>query len=211
MNQTSPTRLNLLSLKTQHGLAKDGVRLLRSKRDALIMEFFTLMGDAAKFRDTLEKDTEDAFASLIMAKAFLGEDILTSAAYAHKRDINIDIEAKNIMGVIVPHIEDRNIKRAVDARGSSPVIESYRITEVAERFEDVLNDIVKVASKEIKLKRLGREIQTTTRRINVLEEILIPSLVNRIRRIERVLEEREREDIFRLKRFKRLTIIISSD
>lgn len=206
MNQTSPTRLNLLSLKTQHGLARDGARLLRSKRDALIREFFTLMGDAAKFRNILQKDTEDAFASLIMAKAFLGEDVLTSAAYAHKRDINIAIETKNIMGVIVPHIEERNIKRAVDARGVSPLIESYRITEVAERFEGVLDDIVKVASKEIKLKRLGQEIQTTTRRINALEEILVPSLINRIRMIERVLDEREREDIFRLKRFKRITI-----
>ncbi len=207
MNQTSPTRLNLLSLKTQHLLAKDGVRLLRSKRETLIREFFKLMKDAAKFRDTLENDTKDAFTSLIMAKMFLGEDILTSASYAHKRDINIDIEGKNIMGVIVPHIEDRNLKRAVDARGVSPIMESYRITEVAERFEDVLNDIVRVASKEIKLKRLGREIQAATRRINALEEILIPSLINRIRTIERILDEREREDIFRLKRFKRFMIL----
>lgn len=207
MNHTSPTRLNLLSLKMQHGLAKDGVRLLRSKREALIKEFFTMMEDAAKSRDTLEKRVEDAFTSVTLAKAFLGDDVLTSAAYAHKRGININIQTKNIMGVVVPHIEEKNLKRASDARGISPIFESYRITETAEKFEDILNSIVKVASREIKLKRLGHEIQTTTRRINALEEILIPSQIKQIGYIERVLEEREREDIFRLKRFKRLTII----
>ena len=66
----------------------------------------------------------------------------------------------------------------------------------------MLGSIVSVASKEIRLKRLGSEIQTTSRRINALEEILIPSLTKRIKYIQRMLEEKEREGIFRLKRFK---------
>lgn len=204
MEQVSPTRINLLVLRTRSELAKEGIRLLRSKREALVREFFILMGDAAKSRDTLENRIEAAFTSLIFAKGFLGEDILKSAAPMHRRDINIDVKIKNIMGVIVPEIEEISLKRSVDARGISPIFESHRAIEVADRFEDILNSIVSVASREVKLKRLGNEIKTTTRKINALEEILIPSLLKKIKHIKRVLEEREREDTFRLKRFKSL-------
>ncbi len=127
---------------------------------------------------------------------------MKSTAYAYKRDIDVNIKSKNVMGVIVPEIEDVNLKRAIDARGTSPISEPYRLNEVTEKFEDVLGSIVSVASKEIRLKRLGSEIQTTSRRINALEEILIPSLTKRIKYIQRMLEEKEREGIFRLKRFK---------
>ena len=202
MNQTSPTRLNLLSLKIRYGLAKDGVRMLRSKREVLVREFFVSMKDVAEVRDIIEKKLDNAFTSITLARVFLGDDILKSTAYAYKRDIDVNIKSKNVMGVIVPEIEDVNLKRAIDARGTSPISEPYRINEVTEKFEDVLGSIVSVASKEIRLKRLGSEIQTTSRRINALEEILIPSLAKRIKYIQRMLEEKEREGIFRLKRFK---------
>ena len=43
----------------------------------------------------------------------------------------------------------------------------------------------------------------TTRRVNALDEMIIPEITHKIRRISTVLEEREREDIYRLKRFKK--------
>ena len=67
----------------------------------------------------------------------------------------------------------------------------------------MVDAVVTIASSEIRLKRVGEEIKVDTRRINALEEILTPSMQNGIKTIERVLEEREREDIYRLKRFKR--------
>ena len=164
MNQTSPTRLNLLSLKIRYGLAKDGVRMLRSKREVLVREFFVSMKDVVEVRDIIEKKLDNAFTSITLAKVFLGDDILKSTAYAYKRDIDVNIKSKNVMGVIVPEIEDVNLKRAIDARGTSPISEPYRI--------------------------------------NALEEILIPSLTKRIKYIQRMLEEKEREGIFRLKIFK---------
>jgi len=176
--------------------------MLRSKREVLVREFFVSMKDVAEVRDIIEKKLDSAFTSITLAKVFLGDALLKSTAYAYKRDIEVNIKSKNVMGVIVPEIEDVNLKRAIDARGTSPISEPYRLNEVTGKFEDVLGSIVSVASKEIRLKRLGSEIQTTSRRINALEEILIPSLTKRIKYIQRMLEEKEREGIFRLKRFK---------
>ena len=68
----------------------------------------------------------------------------------------------------------------------------------------MVDAVVTIASSEIRLKRVGEEIKVDTRRINALEEILTPSMQNGIKTIERILEEREREDIYRLKRYKKM-------
>ncbi len=54
----------------------------------------------------------------------------------------------------------------------------------------------------MRLRRLAEEIGRTTRRVNALDNVLIPHLEAQRDYIQMVLEEREREDLFRLKRVK---------
>jgi V/A-type H+-transporting ATPase subunit D len=62
--------------------------------------------------------------------------------------------------------------------------------------------LLRIASRELHLARLGEEIQETSRRINALEQLLLPGLVAEAGRIESALDERDREDTVRLKRFR---------
>ena len=61
-----------------------------------------------------------------------------------------------------------------------------------------------IAEYESKLKRLGDEISRTTRRIKVLEEMVMPGLKSQIRTITQYIGERERESFYRLKRVKNI-------
>ncbi len=54
----------------------------------------------------------------------------------------------------------------------------------------------------MRLRRLAEEIGRTTRRVNALDNVLIPRLETEHNYIQMVLEERAREDLFRLKRVK---------
>ena len=202
MEKFPSARINLLLLKTRFLVLKNGARLLRSKREALMKDFFKCVGECVTLRSQLNSQLKDATYELHLAKAFLG-DVINSAAYASKRDISLDIKVKNVWGVNVPEIEQKAFVRNVDARDISPIGEGSLTIETAKSFEKVVNAVVIIASSEIRLKRVGDEIKADTRRINALEEILMPSMQNGIKTIERVLEEREREDIYRLKRFKR--------
>ena len=52
------------------------------------------------------------------------------------------------------------------------------------------------------MRRLGSEIQMNRRRVNALEQIMIPELKAQAKFIKNAIEEREREDLFRLKKVK---------
>ncbi len=60
-----------------------------------------------------------------------------------------------------------------------------------------------MAATETKLKKIGEEIKKTTRRVNALEQVVVPRIRAEIRFIAAVLEQRAREDVFRLKRIKK--------
>ena len=106
------------------------------------------------------------------------------------------------MGVAVPKFERKNFARSLKQRGYSLLGTSARIDEVARRFEEELNIVVEVAAHEATLRSLAAEIQRTSRRVNALENVTLPRLLAQRRLIQMILEEREREDRFRLKRVK---------
>jgi len=203
MSDTTPTRSNLLALKGEKFLATEGSSLLKNKRDALVKDFFRFVSDCVALREGLEKDVNDAMGAFVVAKALVGEGALRSFAFASRRTISLDMSVENIWGLGVPRIEEKGLKRRLDERGVSPIGESPWTMDVAKRFEEVVTEIVEIASRETKLKMLGEEIKMTTRRINALDEMIVPEITRQIRRITTVLEEREREDIYRLKRFKK--------
>jgi V/A-type H+-transporting ATPase subunit D len=102
----------------------------------------------------------------------------------------------------VPVIEQKSVARNPLNRGHSLPTVSSRIDTVAEAFEALLDHTIEVADSEMRLRRLAEEIGRTTRRVNALDNILIPRLETERNYIQLVLEEREREDRFRLKRVK---------
>jgi len=203
MEQVNPTRMELIKKREQIKLADQGKDLLKEKMDALIREFFSIMGSVSKSRKELEMIADDAQRSLLAAQAVDDPIALKSASFATKRLLSLNIKGKNIMGVPVPVIQKHRVSRSIFERGYSIVGVSGRIDETAERFELELDLIIELAETETALRRLGGEIQMTRRRVNALEQILIPELRKEAKFIKIAIDEREREEIFRLKKVKK--------
>jgi V/A-type H+-transporting ATPase subunit D len=204
MEQANPTRMELIRKNAQIKLAEQGRDLLREKMDALIQEFFRMMQTVSRSRDELEAMADVAQQSLLTALATDDPVTVKSASFATKRGLSLDIKGKNIMGVPVPVIEKKRISKSVFERGYSIISVSGRIDEAAEKFEGELDLIIGLAETETALKRLGGEIQMTRRRVNALEQVLIPQLKSQAKYIENTIDEREREDLFRLKKVKKI-------
>ena len=202
MEQVKPTRMELMRKKAQIKLAEQGRDLLREKMDALIQEFFKILNTVSNSRDELEGVSKEADLALMIAQAVDDPVTLKSASFATRRSITVDITGKNIMGVPVPVIEKKRISKSMLERGYGIISTSGRIDETAERFEAELDLLIQLAETETAMRRLGSEIQKNRRRVNALEQILIPELKSQAKYIKNAIEEREREDLFRLKKVK---------
>lgn len=198
----NPTRMELLKLKERVKLARKGHKLLKEKRDALVMELFDVIEEARGIRGNVERLLREAFEHLIIAESVMGVLTTQEAAMSVEESVGVDFANKNIMGVLVPLIEARREKKTVIERGYELRETSAKLDEATDKFEDSIEPILKLAEIETSVKLLAEEIEKTKRRVNALEYIVIPRLENTTKYIEMRLDEMERENFFRLKRIK---------
>jgi len=178
--------------------------LLKQKRDALLIEFMSVMDETLRLSGSLQKSVSEAQYSLAVAKSVDGNVSVRSVAMATKGEVTIDMTGTKIMGVSVPVVtKGESPVRSSFTRGYSITGVSSRIDESADKFERILDVIIEYADIETRLKRLGEEIQKTNRRVNALEQITVPSLREQVAYIRQTLDERAREDLFRLKKVKK--------
>jgi len=199
----SATRMNLLQRRDQLRVAQQGVDLLKRKRDALVADFFKIVRESLAARERLSAACQEAYIMLTLAKAWEGREALEAAALPARRDILVDIDIRNVWGTKIPEVRLADVRRPLLERGQNPVATSARTMESTTNFEEVLAAILAVAATEIRLRKIGEEIKKTTRRVNALEQVVIPRLRTETRYIASVLEQRAREDVFRLKRIKK--------
>ncbi|HRI89807.1 MAG TPA: V-type ATP synthase subunit D, partial [Candidatus Hydrogenedentes bacterium] len=99
--------------------------------------------------------------------------------------------------------ERQNIVRSAGERGTGLVDVGSQIVEASDSSERMVEQLLVCAPKESNLLIIGEEVRKVSRRINALNEYLLPKLRGEMRTIARVLDEREREETFRLKRIKK--------
>jgi V/A-type H+-transporting ATPase subunit D len=199
MDETSPTRMNLLTRRSQYSLASRGVNLLQKKRDALVREFFTLVQAALEARRQLNEAGREAHMALILAKSFDGPQAVEALSLSVPDVSNIRVELQNIWGTRVPVLAADWPQGAV----VSPLFVGGQTLAAQAAFRKLGRALLRVANTESRLRRIGEEIKKTARRVNALELAVIPGLRSQIRYIRQVLDQQEQEDIFRLKRVKR--------
>lgn len=198
-----PTRTNLLLLKEKARSVVNSIGILKARKQALIREFLAASLPFLRSREDIRQSYGKALHGLALALGHEGKDNIGSIATATARDFGIDVIEKSIWGLrykdIIFHdtpVRDPD-KRGYDEFGTTPHLEEGTVL-----FEKLLESMLHIAEYESKLKRLGEEILRTTRRIKVLEEMVLPALKQQIKTITQYIGERERESFYRLKRVK---------
>ena len=203
MEQASPTRTELLTRRAQIRLAQQGADLLKGKREALVREFIAELKRFVAEREAMSRTLSAAVQALMRCLALDGREAVASVALAARRAVEVELEEKNIWGLRVSQASSDYHARPAGGHRYSAIGASARIEDATERFEEALESLIKVAPLDRKMRRLAEEIRKTTRRVNALEQRLLPALQSEVDYIRAVLDQREREDIFRLKRLKK--------
>ena len=197
-----PTRSELIKLKGRIKQTKNGYKLLKMKRDGLFHEFRTLLAEMIEAKRDLTAAYRLAKTRIDLANAIEGGLAVRAAAIANSAHPEVEVERRNIMGVVVPSVTGSNLKSTFAERGIGFIGSSPYIDEASDSFSELIEKIVKASEMEATLKRLLAEIEATKRRVNALEFKVIPELEEAKVFIQLRLEEMEREETFRLKRFK---------
>ncbi len=198
----NPTRMELIKTKERIALAKKGHKLLKQKRDALILEFFKILKKAQDLRGILASKMAKAHKTLGMAQTYHTIQELTKVASDLRKDIEVDIQVRNVMGVKIPNINVDTASISVEPNYSLAST-SAKIDYAVEDFSEIFGIVVKLAETETAMKRLIVEIEKTKRRVNALEFVLLPRLEDQKKMIAFRLDEMERDSFVSLKTIKR--------
>ncbi len=202
VREIQPTRSELLEVTKKIRLTRNGHKILKLKRDGLILEFFKILDQAKDLRQEIARQYVQAREKIAVASAVDGVIAVRSAAYALTVHPEIQLKSRNLMGVVVPEIKSSRIVAPLDERGYGVIGTSPRIDEAADSYEKLVETVVKAAELETTMKKLLEEIERTKRRVNALEFKVLPEFEEIERFIRFRLEEMERDNIFRLKRIK---------
>ena len=201
--RTAATRQNLLATTRRLERVSRGTGLLRRKREALVTELFRLARPAAELRRTIAERAEAAWPALLDALGEEGQAGLRALGWP-ARDIAVELRASQVWGIPVAEILSRPpIRRTLAARGTPPGAVSAAALTAASRFEELIEVLLDAAGREALLRRLGDALNRTSRQVNTLERRLAPELVRTLAETRRALDEREREERFRLRRLPR--------
>lgn len=193
----APTRMQLLELKNKAALATHGHDLLKEKMDALIIEFYNVLEEVKSSQSESEEVLERAHTQLQRASLKLGMTKLKEIGFSAPETLSLAATTRSIMGVKTPKLSlNRKVVNVpfYGAENTSIVLDDSIVA-----FRDYLYSVVNLAEKIATLQKLAYEISGTKRRVNALNHIIIPRLVNTARFIDLALEEEDREQFSRMK------------
>jgi V/A-type H+-transporting ATPase subunit D len=196
-----PTRMELLALRKKRDIAERGRDLLREKLDALMIEFFDLVREVSSQRERSHGLLQEAYSLFIEAQMVHGLRKLEQFSIGAEDRFDLDAKTRNVIGVALPCVQVK-----VTPLKSAPynlLASSAKLDEATVKMAEAVKAIAELSSAEAAIRKLAEAIASTKRRVNSLDYVIIPRVVQSIRYVQMHLEEREREDFFRLKRIKR--------
>jgi V/A-type H+-transporting ATPase subunit D len=205
--QVVPTRSKLMELRDRLHLAREGHDLLDRKRHVLVGQILRMIEDTERVQRQIEERFAMAYRTVEEARAAMGSERVSRIALSNPSQVDMRITPHSVMGVVVP-VVDYGVPEQRPLYGfgdTSPVLDQVR-----QDWLGVLDLLGDFAEKVTSVWRLALELRKTQRRVNALENVFIPEYEAQIKFIEETLEEKEREDLFRMKRTKkRLTDDVS--
>lgn len=200
----NPTRMELTGLKGRLKTAKRGHKLLKDKQDELMKKFIDYVKRNMELREAVEKELTVAFKNFLIARAVMSSEVLEESIMFPTQKINLEMSVKNIMSVNSPVF---NLVREDNKEASSIYPYGFATTSgeldgAIYSLQVVFDKLIELAQVEKTCQLMADEIEKTRRRVNALEYVMIPQLIETVKYITMKLDENERGSRVRLMKVK---------
>ena len=195
LENVNATRMELLSLRKRVGLAQRGHRLLSEKRDEISRQLIQIARDLRDLRRKVEQELLETTRRFMMARATMEPEHITAAMEVPTKKFKLVMTFASIMSVKVPRLA-KEIEGDIMCYGFATT--SGEMDIALRALERAFDSLIELAEKEKQCQLLATELQSTRRRVNVLEHVVIPETKETIKYIYDKLSEAERDNISRL-------------
>lgn len=192
------TRSRWLELAAAREAARRGRELLDEKREILQRELARQDAVRRKALETAAAAVAAARSAHREARIEMGSDAVDAAALAQPPAATAELGETRILGVSAPTVIVRTRPWAI-AWGSGGTSES--LDRAAAAYAAALPVLAELAQAELVVRNLARALARANRRLNALEIIVLPELESEVREVAAALEEDERDESFRRKRW----------
>jgi len=190
------TKTSLIAAQNSLELSRKGYELLDKKRNVLIMTMMSFIEKAEEIQKKVEVVFGDAYEALQTANITMGISNIEQIAQSIPEASGFEVLDKSIMGVEIPEISHQEEKLI---HYYSFYHTNTALDVAMQKFHEVKLLLYELSEIEDSVYKLAMEVKRTQKRTNALQNIQIPKYEEIVGKILEVLEEREREDFFRLK------------
>lgn len=202
----NPTRMEMNRLKKLLRTAVKGHKLLKDKLDELMKQFLNIVKLNKQLREETERALSAAYKSFILARAGMSFEYLGQALMMPKQSVAIGVSTKNIMSVNLPKFDIKTQGNDSDIYPYGFAFTSGELDCAIQSFSAAMDPLLKLAESEKTAQLLAQEIEKTRRRVNALENVMIPNYHETIKYIAMKLEENNRGNTIRLMKVKDMII-----
>ncbi|RDD40869.1 V-type proton ATPase subunit D [Trichoplax sp. H2] len=194
-----PSRMNLTVMKGRLKGAQKGHSLLKKKADALTLRFRAILKKMIDTKLLVGDIMKEANYSLAEAKFAAGDFTQVVLEKVERARTKIRTGKDNVAGVQLPNFEP--FSEGVDSNELTGLSRGgQQVTHAREVYAKAVTLLIDLASMQTAFIVLDEAIKVTNRRVNAIEHVIIPRIENTISYITSELDERDREEFYRLKK-----------
>ena len=199
--EVNATRMELLKLRKRLGLADRGHNLLKRKQDELMRQFLERVTQIGDLRREIEDRLATAHKGFLMARSVMDRESMEEAIMFPNQRLTLNVSTVPVMNLRLPQFDVKS-EGNVYSYGLSNT--SAELDSALGAYSELLPEMLRLSQIERAVELLANEIETTRRRVNALEYILIPNLKDTIKYIKMRLDEVERSNLSRLMKIKEI-------
>ncbi|HYE82603.1 MAG TPA: V-type ATP synthase subunit D [Clostridia bacterium] len=196
MIEVTYTKTSLMAAQNSLELSEKGFELLDKKRNVLVMTMMSFIEKAEAIQKKVVVVFRDAYEALQTANITMGISNVEQIAESISEASGFEVLDKSVMGVEIPEIKHEEEKLT---HYYSFYHTNTALDVAMQKFHEVKLLLYELSEVEDSVYKLAMEVKRTQKRANALQNIQIPKYREMVGKILEVLEEREREDFFRLK------------
>lgn len=193
MSGVRPTKGFLMDMKRRIGFIERGCEFLKLKRDHLAKELSTSLDVLKGRRKLLLNNLKEAYDALTAAYISLGPTEVGSQASSVKSALQLEVLPRSVMGVRYPYIK-------IISKPQITTDLDITLARASEKIYEILEELIQLAEYEARAERIADELGKTNRKVNALENTVIPNYKQVIKFIESKLDEESLEELVRMKR-----------